>query len=121
MDNPRHLPCQALDHGTGYLAAFGAMVGLARRAQSGGSYRVRLALAQTGRWLDGLGRVDGQNTPDLTDEDVADLMQTTPTPFGEMVTWRQRPSFPRHLHTGLAHRCRSGRTRQRGQPDRRQD
>jgi hypothetical protein len=27
-DEPKHLPCQALDHATGYLAAFGAMVAL---------------------------------------------------------------------------------------------
>ena len=32
-DAPRHLPCQALDHATGYLAAFGAMIGLLRRAR----------------------------------------------------------------------------------------
>lgn len=34
---PKHLPCQALDHATGYLAAFGAMAALARRATEGGS------------------------------------------------------------------------------------
>jgi crotonobetainyl-CoA:carnitine CoA-transferase CaiB-like acyl-CoA transferase len=81
---PRHLPAQALDHATGYLAAFGAMVALARRAREGGSYLVRLSLAQTGRWLDGVGRLDGVNTPDLTIQDVDDLLQTTTTPFGEM-------------------------------------
>jgi len=36
-DGPRHLPAQALDHATGYLAAFGAMVALARRAREGGA------------------------------------------------------------------------------------
>ena len=35
---------------TGYLAAFGAMVALARRARDGGSYHVRVSLAQTGRY-----------------------------------------------------------------------
>ena len=35
------LPCQALDHASGYLAAMGAMIGLARRAQQGGSWRRR--------------------------------------------------------------------------------
>ena len=54
LDGPRHLPAQALDHATGYLAAFGAMVALARRAREGGSYLVRVSLAQTGRWLDRL-------------------------------------------------------------------
>ena len=47
-DEPKHLPCQALDHATGYLAAFGAMVALARRATEGGSWHVRVSLAQTG-------------------------------------------------------------------------
>lgn len=34
-DAPRPLPCQALDHATGYLAAFGAMIALARRSCEG--------------------------------------------------------------------------------------
>ena len=59
VEEPAPLPCQALDHSTGYLAAFGAMVGLARRATEGGSWLVRVSLAATGRWLDGLGRIDG--------------------------------------------------------------
>jgi len=69
-DGPRHLPAQALDHATGYLAAFGAMVALARRAREGGSYLVRVSLAQTGRWLDRLGRVAGHGVPDPRVEDV---------------------------------------------------
>lgn len=55
-DRPRPLPCQALDHATGYLAAFGAITALRRRAESGGSWRVRVSLAQTRNWLLGLGR-----------------------------------------------------------------
>ncbi len=84
LERPRHLPAQALDHATGYLAAFGAMVALARRAREGGSWLVRLSLAQTGRWIDGLGRVDGQPTRDLTLDDVEDLLQEMDTPFGRM-------------------------------------
>ena len=48
---PKHLPAQALDYVTGYLAAFGAMAALSRRAREGGSYLVRVSLAQTGRWI----------------------------------------------------------------------
>src|SRR5437588_786515 len=44
MERPKPLPAQALDHATGYLAAFGAMVALARRAREGGSYLVRVSL-----------------------------------------------------------------------------
>ena len=75
-DAPKHLPAQALDHVTGYLAAFGAMIALARRAREGGSWLVRLSLAQTGHWVTGLGRldigIDGRTLPDPTAEDVAD-------------------------------------------------
>jgi crotonobetainyl-CoA:carnitine CoA-transferase CaiB-like acyl-CoA transferase len=85
VDQPRPLPCQALDHASGYFAAFGAMVALARRAKQGGSWMVRVSLAQTGRWLDRLGRVDGLDTPDLKPGDVADLMETTETPWGRML------------------------------------
>src|SRR5262249_25345635 len=54
---PRELPAQALDHASGYLMAFGAMMALARKAREGGSWHVRVSLAQTGHWLAGLGRV----------------------------------------------------------------
>src|SRR5260370_35182000 len=37
--------------------AFGAMVALARRAEQGGSWLVRLSLAQIGKWLADLGEV----------------------------------------------------------------
>ncbi|MBI4608040.1 MAG: CoA transferase [Candidatus Rokubacteria bacterium] len=81
---PKHLPAQALDHATGYLAAFGAMVALARRAREGGSYLVRVSLAQTGRWIDRLGRVTGHGTPELTLGDIEDLLQVAESPFGQL-------------------------------------
>ncbi|WP_233864196.1 CoA transferase [Paraburkholderia adhaesiva] len=83
FEAPRPLPCQALDHATGYLAAFGAMVALARRAQEGGSWQVRLSLAQTGRWLRSMGMVEsGQRVPDQRAEDVADCLEMMDSPFG---------------------------------------
>jgi crotonobetainyl-CoA:carnitine CoA-transferase CaiB-like acyl-CoA transferase len=85
LDEARPLPCQALDHASGYLAAFGTMVALAKRATQGGSWMVRISLAQTGRWLDRLGRVDGLALPDLTPEAVADLMEETDTAWGRML------------------------------------
>jgi len=48
---PQFYPVSAIDYLTGYLMAFGAMVALARRAREGGSWLVRISLAQTGRWL----------------------------------------------------------------------
>src|SRR5437879_573291 len=83
-ESPRHLPAQVVDHGTGYLAAFGAMIALARRAREGGSYLVRVSLAQTGRWVDALGRVDGRATPDLTLEAVQDLLADMDSPYGRL-------------------------------------
>lgn len=82
-DAPRHLPCQALDHATGYLAAFGAMIALARRAREGGSWQVRLSLAQTGRWLQSFGLVpDGAHAPEITPDDVGDRLDRIASPFG---------------------------------------
>ncbi len=84
LDEPRHLPAQALDHATGYLAAFGAVMALRRRATEGGSYLVRVSLAQTARWLDGLGRVDGSSCPDPGLDDVRDWLQNTDSLFGRL-------------------------------------
>lgn len=81
LDRPQHLPAQVVDHGTGYLAAFGALVALARRAREGGSYLVPVSLAQTARWVDALGRVEGLRTPELTPADADDLLVT---PFGRL-------------------------------------
>ncbi|AOI93146.1 carnitine dehydratase [Burkholderia pseudomultivorans] len=82
-NGPRHLPCQALDHATGYLAAFGAMIALARRAREGGSWHVRLSLAQTGHWLQSFGLVpDGAGAPDLAPADVRDRIDRIASPFG---------------------------------------
>ena len=57
VDGPKELPAQILDHATGYLMAFGAMMAKARQARDGGSWHVRVSLAQTGRWLWNLGRL----------------------------------------------------------------
>jgi crotonobetainyl-CoA:carnitine CoA-transferase CaiB-like acyl-CoA transferase len=82
---PKELPAQALDHATGYLMAFGAMMALLRKAREGGSWHVRVSLAQTGHWLTGLGRVaDGFGCADPKAEDVADLLETMETPFGAL-------------------------------------
>lgn len=78
-DKPGPLPCQALDHGSGYLLAFGAMAALGRRVREGGSWHVRVSLAQTAHWLRGLGRIDGLGTPDTTFADVQDLLEVSPS------------------------------------------
>ena len=50
-ERPQLLPVAALDYTTGYLAAYGAMVALARRAIEGGSWEVRVSLSQTAMWM----------------------------------------------------------------------
>lgn len=84
MDEPRPLPAQALDHGTGWLGALGVLAALIRRREEGGSWAVELSLARTSQWLDGLGRIDGLDARDPTLDDVADLLDTVATPFGEV-------------------------------------
>jgi len=79
---PRALPAQALDHASGYLLAFGAMAALHRRATEGGSWRVVVSLAATGRWLRSLGRVDGGLQ--CPEPYVADLMAPMRSGFGEL-------------------------------------
>ncbi len=82
---PRELPAQALDHASGYLMAFGALLALARKAREGGSWHVRVSLAQTGRWLSGLERVeDGFASADPKFSDIADLIEETDTMFGRL-------------------------------------
>jgi hypothetical protein len=48
---PGALPCQLLDHGTGYLAAAAVLDGLRRQASEGGTHVRRLSLARTAAWL----------------------------------------------------------------------
>jgi crotonobetainyl-CoA:carnitine CoA-transferase CaiB-like acyl-CoA transferase len=85
---PRLLPVSAIDYITGYIAAFGVMRALQRRAVEGGSYLVRVSLAQTGRWLQSLPRLDADAVagapPDLTPERIAEISTTSDGPFGRV-------------------------------------
>jgi crotonobetainyl-CoA:carnitine CoA-transferase CaiB-like acyl-CoA transferase len=85
LPRPKELPAQALDHASGYLMAFGAMMALARKAREGGSWHVRVSLAQAGHWFAGLGRLEnGFAGPDPKSADIAELLQETDTPFGRL-------------------------------------
>ena len=81
---PRALPCQELDHATGYLLALATMSALARRAERGGSWHVRCSLAQTGHWFRQLGRVDGAACRDPEFADVTDLVEDSHSGFGRL-------------------------------------
>jgi hypothetical protein len=75
--------------------AFGALAALLRRAEEGGSWLVRVALAGTGRWLRGLGPVErGFNCADPKQDDVADLLETQPSGFGALTAVRHAAQMP---------------------------
>jgi crotonobetainyl-CoA:carnitine CoA-transferase CaiB-like acyl-CoA transferase len=85
---PQFYPVSAIDYLTGYLMAFGAMVALARRAREGGSWLVRISLAQAGHWLVGRGQVpEAQLTgvaKEFTAEELARWSTTSDTPVGRL-------------------------------------
>jgi len=85
---PQFYPVSAIDYLTGYLMAFGAMVALARRAREGGSWLVRISLAQTGRWLVGRGEVPLARLKDVpkdfTAAELARWSVASDTPDGRL-------------------------------------
>ena len=111
VDGPKELPAQMLDHATGYLMAFGAMMARARQSREGGSWHVQVSLARTGRWLWELGRLaDGLATEDLQREAILPYVEEAASGFGPLraVThaaqlsrtkafW-QRPAMPLGSH-----------------------
>jgi crotonobetainyl-CoA:carnitine CoA-transferase CaiB-like acyl-CoA transferase len=85
VDGPKELPAQILDHTTGHLMAFGAMMARARQSREGGSWHVRVSLAQTGRWIWNLGRLpNGLATEDLRSEAIAPFVEEAPSGFGRL-------------------------------------
>jgi crotonobetainyl-CoA:carnitine CoA-transferase CaiB-like acyl-CoA transferase len=85
LDGAKELPAQILDHTTGYLMAFGAMMAKARQSREGGSWHVRVSLAQTGRWIWSLGRVpNGLATEDLKGEAIAPFVEEASSGFGQL-------------------------------------
>ena len=85
IEGSKELPCQALDHATGYLLAFGCIVARMRQASEGGSWLVRVALARTGRWIWQLGQVENGFSCRLPSrDDVADLLEDFVSSFGLM-------------------------------------
>jgi len=86
---PAPLPAQALDRATGYLMAYAVMAALMRRSREGGSWHVRLSLAQTGHWLRQLGRVAGGLDMAMPGfDDIADLTEQHASGFGMLTTIR---------------------------------
>jgi crotonobetainyl-CoA:carnitine CoA-transferase CaiB-like acyl-CoA transferase len=110
QSEPQALPCQELDHATGYLLAFAAMAALGRRAERGGSWHVQCSLAQTGYWFRQLGRIDGMRCADPKFDDVRERLEDSTSGFGQLTAVRHsavmsetpprwdRPSVPLGTH-----------------------
>jgi crotonobetainyl-CoA:carnitine CoA-transferase CaiB-like acyl-CoA transferase len=111
---PRFYPLSAIDYCTGYLMAFGAMVALERRAREGGSWLVRISLAQVGKWIVDLGEVPAAALKDVPSEFSAEeldrwsMVSNTPSgplrhlkpvvQLSETPAYWARPSVPLGHH-----------------------
>ncbi|MBN4083144.1 CoA transferase [bacterium AH-315-B06] len=85
---PQFYPVSAIDYLTGYLMAFGTLVALRKRTHEGGSWLVRLSLAQVGRWLQQQGELTASEVADVTPEfsqaELEQWMLSSDTPMGRL-------------------------------------
>jgi hypothetical protein len=85
---PQFYPVSAIDYLTGYLMAYGVLTALARRVREGGSWLVRISLAQTGKWLVDRGQVpEGElkSVPaEFTAEEIERWSITSEVPAGTL-------------------------------------
>jgi hypothetical protein len=86
-DRPVLIPAAPCDYTTGYLAAYGVMVALARRAVEGGSWHVRASLCQTAMWIERAGAtLDRARAAGIGD--VAAFTTESDTPWGRLTHLR---------------------------------
>ena len=90
---PKALPTQILDYATGHLMAFAATSALRRQALVGGSWHVKVSLAQTGHWLRSLGRVE--NGFSIERPKVTPYVETAKSGFGELAAMAHSAKFSR--------------------------
>ena len=85
---PQFYPVSAIDYLTGYLMAFGGLVALHKRVNEGGSWLVRISLAQVGRWLVSQGEIPESQlknvAAEFTQEEVARWSMVSETPMGRL-------------------------------------
>jgi crotonobetainyl-CoA:carnitine CoA-transferase CaiB-like acyl-CoA transferase len=91
---PGKLPCQALDHATGYLAAFAVMRALQRRAEEGGNWQIQVSLTQTGAYLTRLGVSEHITGRELSEAESAGWLQQEDSGFGQLTTLRPAEFMP---------------------------
>lgn len=85
--HPHLLPTYPDDYITGYLAAYGILSALIRRAKEGGSYHVKVSLCATAMWLQSFGRVNSAELPPkaIDDKKIQKLMISNDnTPYGAL-------------------------------------
>ncbi|MCB1686771.1 MAG: CoA transferase, partial [Pseudomonadales bacterium] len=70
------------DYTTGYLAALGTLAALQRRAETGGSYWVRVSLARTAMWIRDLGGIRNPGTRPLSEKEIGKYSATMETAWG---------------------------------------
>ena len=85
-ETPKAMPVQILDYATGHLMAYAAACALAKQREQGGSWHVKLSLAQTGHWLRGLGRIGGGFA--VKPPGLGPYTETLASGFGELTAVR---------------------------------
>jgi len=85
---PKLAPAPMCDYLTGYLAAYGAMLALARRAREGGSYNVQVSLCQSAMFYQRQGLLeDFAAAPEqLTQPDLDRLYVQEDSSYGDLLT-----------------------------------
>jgi crotonobetainyl-CoA:carnitine CoA-transferase CaiB-like acyl-CoA transferase len=85
---PKLAPAPMCDYLTGYLAAFGAMLALGRRAREGGSYHVQVSLCQSAMFYQRQGLVSGfGDAPEqLTEAELEPLYVREDSSYGDLLT-----------------------------------
>ncbi|RMZ15785.1 hypothetical protein D0862_01504 [Hortaea werneckii] len=105
----RPMPCQALDHASGYLLASGIMTAVYKRMTHGGAYDVNVSLAGVMKYLRSLGQHEGTSGFEVeVIKDAEDFMETKHNAYGSfkavkhssdvegfIVGWDAMPTPPR--------------------------
>jgi crotonobetainyl-CoA:carnitine CoA-transferase CaiB-like acyl-CoA transferase len=85
---PKLAPAPICDYLTGYLAAFGAMLALGRRAREGGSYHVQVSLCQSAMFYQRQGLVGGfgDAPEELTEAELEAVYVREHSSYGDLLT-----------------------------------
>ena len=96
-EHVRVLPCQALDHGAGYLLATGIIATLYRRDSGKGIFEVKVSLAGVMKYLRSLGQLEGQTGFDRkgfnSPADAEKYLEVRKTGFGGLRAVRHSASI----------------------------